>query len=367
VRPALSPSELALALARQPRVSLGLRPTPLHRVPSFSKALGADVWLKRDDLNAVATGGNKVRKLEFLLGEAARIGADTLVTVGAPQSNHARTVAAAAAMHGLDCHLVLGGNRPSAPTGSLVADLMLGARLHFAGRDDWDVLESRSDALAGKLRSEGRRPFVMPIGGSTRIGALGFVGAFLELLEQIPAVELVRCTLVHASSSGGTQAGLELGRQLLGLPGPRIVGVAVAKTAGDLRTEIHELMKQTAQLLGFDRALSAPYLVDGFIGSGYAIPTPGGRAAMSLLARSEGILSDPVYTAKALDAVVKLASAHELDQGPVVFWHTGGLAALFAEDQGLMRWSAWRNLVISDHPRRSSRASARRSGRAPLR
>jgi D-cysteine desulfhydrase family pyridoxal phosphate-dependent enzyme len=341
VRPAVSPSELGLALAREPRLPLGLRPTPLHRVLRFAKVVGADVWLKRDDLNGVATGGNKVRKLEFLLGEAASIGADTLVTVGAPQSNHARTVAAAAAMHGLDCHLILGGNRPSAPTGSLVADLMLGARLHFAGTDDWDVLESRAVALADELREDGRRPFVMPIGGSTRVGALGFVGAFLELMEQMPIVEFLKSTIVHASLSGGTQAGLEVGRQLLGLPGPRIVGVAVAKTAGDLHVEIHELMTQTAQLLRFDRALSPPYIVDGFIGSGYAIPTPGGRAAMSLLARSEGILTDPIYTAKALDALIKLASAHELGQGPVVFWHTGGLPALFAEDQGLMKWDAW--------------------------
>jgi D-cysteine desulfhydrase family pyridoxal phosphate-dependent enzyme len=337
----VSPSELALALARESRVSLGLRPTPLHRVPSFSKAVGADVWLKRDDLNGIATGGNKVRKLEFLLGAAESIGADTLVTVGAPQSNYARTVAAAAAMQGLDCHNVLGGSRPSAPTGSLVADLMLGARLHFAGNDDWDVLESRAEALANELREEGRRPFVMPIGGSTRVGALGFVGAFLELKEQMPIVEFLKCTIVHASLSGGTQAGLELGRQLLGFGGPQIVGVAVANTAGDVRAEIHELMTQTAELLGFDRALSPPYLVDGFIGSGYAIPTPGGRLAMSLLARSEGILTDPVYTAKALDALVKLASVHELGQGPVVFWHTGGLPALFAEDQGLMKWDEW--------------------------
>jgi D-cysteine desulfhydrase family pyridoxal phosphate-dependent enzyme len=337
----VSPAELALALAREPRLSLGLRPTPFHRAPSFSKAVGAEVWLKRDDLNGVATGGNKVRKLEFLLGEAASVDADTLVTVGAPQSNHARTVAAAAAMRGLDCHLVLGGNRPSAPTGSLVADLMLGARLHFAGSEDWVVLESRAEALANELLAEGRRPFLMPIGGSTRIGALGFVGAFIELMGQMPVDELLRCTIVHATLSGGTQAGLELGRQLLGLPGPRIVGVAVANTNGDVRAEIHDLMRQTGQLLGFDRTLSPPYVVDGFIGSGYAIPTPGGRAAMSLLARTEGILTDPVYTAKALDAVVKLASARELGQGPVIFWHTGGLPALFAEDQGLMRWDEW--------------------------
>jgi 1-aminocyclopropane-1-carboxylate deaminase/D-cysteine desulfhydrase-like pyridoxal-dependent ACC family enzyme len=297
--------------------------------------------LKRDDLNGVAMGGNKVRKLEFLLGEAASIDADTLVTVGAPQSNHARTVAAAAAMHGLDCHLVLGGNRPNAPTGSLVADLMLGARLHFAGTDDWDVLESQADALAKELRGEGRRPFVMPIGGSTRVGALGFVGAFMELMEQMPLNELLQCTVIHASVSGGTQAGLEVGKQLLGLPGPRIVGVAVANTAGDLRAEVHDLMTQTAQLLGFDRELSPPHIVVEFTGPGYAIPTPGSRVAMSLLARTEGILTDPVYTAKALDAVVKLASAHEIGDGPVVFWHTGGLPALFAEDQGLMRWYEW--------------------------
>jgi len=174
--------------------------------------VGADVWLKRDDLNGVACGGNKVRKLEFLLGEAASIDADTLITVGAPQSNHARTVAAAAAMNGFECHLVLGGIPPSAPTGSLVADLLLGARLHFAGSNDWDVLESHAGALANDLRNEGWRPSVMPIGGSTPVEALGFVDAFLELMEQIPVVDLPRCTIVHASSSGGTQAGLELGR-----------------------------------------------------------------------------------------------------------------------------------------------------------
>jgi len=336
----LKPSDLADAIARYPRLSLGLKPTPLHHAQTFSATVGADVWFKRDDLNGIATGGNKVRKLEFLLAEAVRMNADTLVTVGAAQSNHARTVAAAAAMRGLECHLVLGGHRPLAPTGNLVADQLLGARLHFAGVEDWHALEKRADELARGLRDRGRRPFVMPIGGSTPIGALAFVAAFLELVEQTSALGWGAWTLVHASSSGGTQAGLEVARQALGMQSPQIIGVAVAKTAGDLSAKIHELMRRTARLIELDAELARPNLVDGFLGPGYAIPTPGGLAAMSLLARTEGIFTDPVYTAKALDAIVEMAGRSVFSRGPVVFWHTGGIPALFAEDQGLMRWTA---------------------------
>ena len=333
-------AELKEALLRHPRVTLGVRPTPLHAAPRFSSSVGAEVWLKRDDLTGIATGGNKVRKLEFLLAEAEAAEADTLISVGAAQSNHARTVAAVAAMRGLDCHLVLGGERPPAPTGSLVADLLLDARLHFAGSDDWRLLEARADELARDLRRQERSPFVIPLGGSTPVGALGFVAAFVELQEQCAAIGLEPGCIVHATSSGGTQAGLELARQLLGQPAPRICGVAVAKTTRELKSEVTEIMKGTAQALGAEPGVEPPRLLDGFVGPGYAVPTDESLEAISLLARTEGILTDPVYTGKALQAVVELG-ADGLGPGPVVFWHTGGLPALFSDEQGLTSWSRW--------------------------
>ncbi|HVM13586.1 MAG TPA: D-cysteine desulfhydrase family protein [Egibacteraceae bacterium] len=325
------------ALAVHPRVRLAALPTPLQRLDSLSAELGVELWVKRDDLTGVGLGGNKVRKLEYLLGDARRRVADVLVTVGGAQSNHARTVAAVAAMAGMDCHLVLGGHRPAQVTGNLLLDGLFGARAHFAGTEDWAVLEEQAGELAALLQRDGRRPYVMPIGGSTAVGALGFVDALAELAEQCAAVGLRPRHVVHATSSGGTQAGLEAGRALLGWEEMQISGVTVAKTSGELSATVAELMRQVTGLLGGAVTSGEPHLVGGYMGERYAAPTAGAHAAIVRLARHEGLLADPVYSGKALHATFDLLGAGRL-AGPVVFWHTGGVPALFSDEQGLMGW-----------------------------
>jgi 1-aminocyclopropane-1-carboxylate deaminase/D-cysteine desulfhydrase-like pyridoxal-dependent ACC family enzyme len=312
-------------------------PTPLTFAPRFSAAVGGEVWLKRDDLTGLALGGNKARKIEYLFGRAREQGdVDTVVTVGAAQSNHARTVAAAARIAGWQCHLVLGGERPSRPSGNLVLDAALGATMHFVNTDSWDALESAADELAIDLRSDGRRPLVIPMGGSTAVGALGFVGAYLELLGQLDEVGIAPVAILHATSTGGTQAGLDFAHRVLGL-GPEVIGVGVAKTRIDLTSEVIRLKKQIGELLNLDAGPAEANVLDGYMGEAYAVPTPGCEAAFATLALTEAVLTDFVYSAKGLHAVVDRASS---SGGPIVFWHTGGVPALFAEETEIRGWGA---------------------------
>ncbi len=319
--------QLADALRAQPRIEMANLPTPLTFAPRFSAMVGGDVWLKRDDLTGLALGGNKARKIEYLLGKARAEGdVDTVVTVGAAQSNHARTVAAAARIAGWGCHLVLGGDQPSRPTGNLVLDVALGATMHFIGSDSWDDLQSAADELAAELRASGRHPLVIPMGGSTAVGALGFVGAYLELLVQLDELGVAPSAVFHATSTGGTQAGLDFAHHVLGV-GPGIVGVGVAKTHADLTSEVIGLKKQIGELLNLDPGPAEATVLDGYLGEAYALPTAGCEAAFAALASTEAVLTDFVYSAKALHAVVDHAPAGD---GPIVFWHTGGVPALFA-------------------------------------
>ncbi len=331
------PSErLAAALRAQPRFEMANLPTPLTFAPRFSAAVGGEVWLKRDDLTGLALGGNKARKIEYLFGGAREQGdIDTVVTVGAVQSNHARAVAAAARIAGWECHLVLGGERPAQPSGNLVLDAALGATLHFVDTDSWDALESTADELAAEMRSRGRRPIVIPMGGSTAIGALGFVGAYLELLAQLDHVDVAPAAILHATSTGGTQAGLDFAHRVLDV-GPAVIGVGVAKTHADLTSEVIRLKKQIGELLGLDPGPAEASVLDGYMGDTYAVPTSGCEAAFAALASTEAVLTDFVYSAKALHAVVDSASTIG---GPVVFWHTGGVPALFASTTEIPEWS----------------------------
>ena len=331
--------------SRSPR-RYGELPTPLHRLDRFSAAIGREVWIKRDDLVSVGAGGNKIRKLAYLVADALGGGADHLVTVGAAQSNHARCVAAVAAMEGLGCDLVLGGDPASPAAGNLLLDRLLGATVHRPGTDDWTELEAISTTVADGLRAAGKRPYVMPIGGSTPIGALGFVDAYLELNDQLDVLGVAPTAIVHATSSGGTQAGLVVGRHLAGLagigPAARIVGIGVAKTSAHLAGEVAAIVEGCVDLVGGSRPTDTDIVVvPGYLGPAYGEPTEGSLAALRLLLRTEGILVDPVYTAKALHAVVDPswglgapdatgASGSMFGAGPIVFWHTGGLPAVFA-------------------------------------
>lgn len=334
----------------EPPVALLPEPTPLHPLPRISEALGREIWIKRDDLTAVGVGGNKIRKLEFLLGEALDQGADTLITIGAAQSNHCRAVAAAASMMGLDAHLVLGGSDPGSRTGNLLLDDYLGATLEFCDVDDWATLFARAEAAAEAVRQRGGAAFTMPAGGSTPVGALGFVRAYAELIEQCDRQGLAPAAIVHATGSGGTQAGLIAGRHLLG-GGPGIVGVTVALEAALMAQVVDAVADGALELVARMDESTAPsepavateaagsfglatsrdpaVVIDGYLGLEYGVPTAAGEAALIALLRREGILLDPVYTAKAFAAV--LAADRALGEGPLVFWHTGGAPAVFAE------------------------------------
>jgi 1-aminocyclopropane-1-carboxylate deaminase/D-cysteine desulfhydrase-like pyridoxal-dependent ACC family enzyme len=334
VEPGSYVGRLREGLAGLPRAALATLPTPITRgrLPS-----GRTLLVKRDDLTGLGMSGNKARKLEFLAGEALAAGADCLVTVGAAQSNHARLTAAAGAVLQLETHLVLGGQAPRAgASGNQLLAVLFGAQLHYPGTDDWDELERAQEELANGLRDMGRRPYTMPIGGSTAIGALGFAKAFDELMRQCSADQPVPSVIVHATSSGGTHAGLLAGRAAHaadGRPVPRIHAVSVAKQPGDLASTAIRLGQEALDRVGLpELSIDANDVeVDGrWLGSHYAVPTAEADDAMRLAARSAALVLDRVYTAKAYAALADLDAQATGDE-PFLFWHTGGQPAVFSE------------------------------------
>jgi D-cysteine desulfhydrase family pyridoxal phosphate-dependent enzyme len=307
------------------RVPLAHLPTPVAPLPRLSRALGGpELWIKRDDQTGLAFGGNKARKLELLVAEAEALGAQTLVTRGALQSNHCRQTAAAAAARGLQSILVLRGEPPAAPNGNLLLDALLGAQVVWThGRDPQAVLEeSFAQADADDLR-----PYLVPYGGSSPLGASAYAMALEECLSQTTPD-----WIVLASSSGGTQAGLVAGARLLGFQG-RILGISVDMSAESLRTEIAQLATKVCTLLGKPTHCSPDGILvdDRFAVPGYAVLTALERQAIDVFARQEGILLDPVYTGRAAGGLITLAREGCFGAGEkVLFWHTGGTPALFA-------------------------------------
>jgi 1-aminocyclopropane-1-carboxylate deaminase/D-cysteine desulfhydrase-like pyridoxal-dependent ACC family enzyme len=331
----VSAERLMAAVAVRPRAALATLPTPLEQGPLLPG--GARLWVKRDDLTGLGMGGNKARKLEHLCGVALAEGADTLVTVGAGQSNHCRMTAAAGARLGLDVHLVLGGPASEGPAGNQLLSALFGAEAHHPGTDDWGELENAKDALADELRSSGRRPFAIPIGGSTAVGAVGFAAAYVELVEQASRAGCRPRAVVHATSSGGTHAGLLAGRAAVatgGAAGPDVLAFAVAK--GILLEDRFAagLATETLELLGLDGVGIDPsdvHVEGSALGDEYAVPTPEADDALLLAARCGGWVLDRVYTAKAFAGLLSLARAGRWGPGDdVVFWHTGGQPAVFA-------------------------------------
>jgi D-cysteine desulfhydrase len=292
---------------------------------------GPRIWIKRDDQTGLATGGNKTRKLELLVADALAQEADVVLTVGAAQSNHCRQTAAAAARAGLACVLVLRGEGPPRNewTGNLLLDDLLGAHVRWAGQDDpVDAL----DAAALAEQAAGRRPYVIPYGGSNAIGAAAYALAFKEVRQQMTAQALEFDRVVFASSSGGTQAGLIVGATACSYTG-QVLGISVDKTGGQLRQTVAALLPATAAYLGLDSTFDrANIAIDHrHVGAGYGIVTDAEREAIHLLARREGILLDPVYTGKAMAGLIDLTRRGEIGSDEtVLFWHTGGTPALFA-------------------------------------
>lgn len=236
----------AWALPDLSRARFARLPTPLERGPIPPGS--ARLWIKRDNLTGLGLGGNKVRKLEFLCAAARQQRADMLVTVGAAQSNHCRLTAAAASALGLECHLFLGGQQASCSAGNQLLMDLFGAELHFPGTDNWDELEAAMEEQVAVWQREGRRPYMMPIGGSTAVGACGYAAAWIELCEQCQTKGVVPMAIVHASPSGGTHAGLLAGRHATG-SGPSILAAAVAKMAGSLREETLAIARGCLDLL----------------------------------------------------------------------------------------------------------------------
>ena len=316
------------AITKFSRISLGVLPTPLYKLENLSRELGKSVYIKRDDMTGVALGGNKVRKLEFLLADARDKGADVVLTAGGPQSNHAMLTAACAARMGMKPVLVL-KKRGVLEGGNLILDRVFGADVRLVDTDSYDDVYAEMERVMDALRAEGHVPYFIPVGGSVPLGCLGYVECAREIARQAQALGARFTSVVSAVGSGGTYSGLTLGTKLY-LPGARSVGVGVCD---DPFADIAwELMEGTARLLELDAPVSREdILIHYHIGPGYAIPSRPGSAAVRRLARAEGILTDPVYTGKALAGFFQLAEDGYFDHDEdILFLHTGGAGALFA-------------------------------------
>ncbi len=321
-----------MGLADLPKKELGFFPTPLVELKALTKYLsGPRIYIKRDDQTGLAMGGNKTRKLEYFFGDALSKGCDVVITGGAQQSNHCRQTAAAAAHCGLECHLVLGGEKPCELNGNLLLDALFGATIHYCGnlRKGEKIPE-----IFNQLIQEGKEPYVIPYGGSNGIGAMGFVDAFEELQLQMKAQKLQFKEVVFASSSGGTQAGMMVGKELFKTE-CNILGIGIDKDeieGTSLEDYIIKMANETASRINLDKEFSKSevYLNNNYLGEGYGVVGDVEKEAIILMARLEGILIDPVYTAKAIAGMIDLIRKNHFSKNDkVLFWHTGGTSALF--------------------------------------
>ena len=314
-----------------PKVDLGFFPTPISELTQLSKMLdGPDIFIKRDDLTGLAFGGNKTRKLEFIMSDAIEKQCDTVITAGAAQSNHCRQTAAAAAQLGMACHLVLGGEEPNVVNGNLLLDNLLGAKVHWAGnhRKGEDISK-----VFEQLKAKGKNPYVVPYGGSNELGAYAFIHAMGELKQQIDTHQFSH--IVFASSSGGTHAGMVLGKTLLAET-YELIGIAIDKEEMEgvsLNQFIPNLANRTANVINEKIDITANKIVlnPNYIGDGYGVVGDPENEAISLLAKYHGILLDPVYTGRAMAGLIDMIRSKQLTkEDRVLFWHTGGSPALFA-------------------------------------
>ncbi len=310
------------------RLNFAHLPTPIEELPRLSERLGGPrLFVKRDDQTGLAFGGNKTRKLEFLVADALQQGARTLVTGGAIQSNHCRQTAAAAARHGMGCILILTGDKPDSPTGNFLLDQFFGAKIVMVGdrsvRDQ--VLQDSFDGAA----AEGMQPYLLPYGGSSPVGALGYAFAMQEFMQQGVHADWI----VFGTSSGGTHAGLVLGQRLHGYQG-KILGISIDEPQAWLRSHVSALATQASGLCGrrIEFAAGDVQATDAYCQAGYGVLTEAEREAITLFARTEGLLLDPVYTGRAAAGLIDLIRTGQIAKHEtVLFWHTGGQPALFAD------------------------------------
>lgn len=328
---------------KEPRIELARLPTPIQRLERLSARHGVDLRVKRDDLTGLAVSGNKVRKLEYLVADARSQGADTLVTCGAVGSNHCRATAAVAARLGLSSALILrteDGQPPPAPwSGNLLLCRLLGAEIRFVSRQRYREYDGNFDETAATLRARGRRPYVIPEGGSNALGSRGYARAYAELLGQWPEADVV----VAAMGSGGTAAGLVMGRREAG-GGPRPVAINVCDDEAFFRTRVQSIVG--------DRAEDDLQILDGFKGRGYALSTPAELAFIADVAATEGLLLDPVYTGKAFLGMLESLRTGRLRARRLLFVHTGGAFGLFSPEAALGLSEAYAEQVYAKSVKR---------------
>lgn len=319
------------SLLSLPALSLAPEPTPISDLPRLRAALGPDcpqLLMKRDDLLSFGQGGNKVRKMQTVAAEARKAGADLLITCGGVQSNHARVTAATGAVLGMKVVLVANGTKPATLTGNARLDALFGADVRYvSSRDERNTMMA---TVAHAAHAAGRHPFIVPLGASTPVGAMGFARG----VEELVASPHRPAAIVHSTSSGGTQAGLIMGCALFGVR-TRIIGISADDPSAALSATVAELLRGAALLLGAQPSTlgaDAPIEVDDTcVGGGYGAPTPESTAALELLARTEGIVLDPVYTAKAMAGLIaRVRGGAWRRDVAVLFWHTGGVAGYFA-------------------------------------
>lgn len=316
------------------RLKFAHLPTPIEALPRLTAVLGGPkIYVKRDDQTGLAFGGNKTRKLEYLLADAQAKGSKTLITAGAIQSNHCRQTAAAAARYNMECILVLVGDEPAFPSGNLLLDRFFGAEIIWTSREHRDkTLQS----VFEQAQQEGRQPYVIPYGGSNPIGAAAYVYAIKELIEQYKQSPLdgqLPDWIVFPSSSGGTHAGLVVGARVYGYGGS-ILGISVDEPAEALKTKVADLANATAIFLGEDLAIKASDIEVNadYLGQGYAVMGNPEQEALQLFARKEGLLLDPVYTGRAAAGLIDMIRKNYfLPEASILFWHTGGTPALFVD------------------------------------
>jgi L-cysteate sulfo-lyase len=322
-------------LARFPRIRFAHLPTPLERLDRLSQALdGPEIWIKRDDCTGLSTGGNKTRKLEFLMAEAQAQGADTVITQGATQSNHARQTAASAAKLGMACHILLedrtGSKDPDYKySGNVFLDHLHGATIEKRG-PGLDM-NAEMEAVAKKFEADGRKVYRIPGGGSNTTGALGYVDCAFELLSQANERGLVIDHIVHATGSAGTQAGLIVGLKAMNANIP-LLGIGVRAPKDKQEENVYKLAVETAEKLGCPGVVARDDVIANcdYVGEGYGIPTPEGIEAITMFARLEAILLDPVYSAKGAAGLIDLIrKGYFAKEERIVFLHTGGSASLF--------------------------------------
>jgi D-cysteine desulfhydrase len=316
-----------------PRVSLGFLPTPIERLARLGGKLGIELMMKRDDFTGFGGGGNKVRKLEYLMAEAIDAGAQVLITTGGHQSNHARMVAAAACRFGMKAVLVLRGNPPVEYQGNLLLDRLFGAEFEFLPPDEYFALiDGRMDAHAQAAEAAGRKPYIIPLGGANALGAMGYVRAVEEMTAQLDALGGKAPDIVLAPvGSGGTLAGLEVGIRRH-WPGTRVVGISVSRDRAWFQDRVSRMCNECAGLLGWDEQWKPDdiWIEDGFVGPGYGVPSDGSVRAIRETGSLEGTLLDPVYTGKAMDGLTSLVERGAIAQGSrVLFIHCGGGPSLF--------------------------------------